>query len=760
MAQSLLGAEEPEEERFRAVVDLDVFFKDMYTYHYHHGLPAIILTQFCAVCSLGFTVAFSVFILAFIDWDGLMQCHDEGSCYDLEKYIVMTHFGFSSFFGFIVMGYSVLFTCYWLFRCASAIQAVMHAAEMDKFYKEKLGITLQTLQTLSWNDVVQRLIRLHEHKIHRVAIKDRLTEHDVVSRILRKENYMVALINKGVLDLRLPWWATPFLGSDRLFLTKSLEWSLYFCILQHMFNDQFNVSSVFLRDIKGLKSRFLAVGVVHFLLLPFMLVFMTVHFFLQNAQQFHASKAYLGPRQWSPLALWTFREFNELLHVFEARINKSYAPANEYVQSFSNAYLSILARCVAYISGSFVAVLLLASVIDEAILLYVHTGDHNLLWYLGICSAAYAASRSLVPDETKTVNSATREELMDRITACTHYRPKDWIDRAHTTEVRDEMLELFPFKVRLFFMEVMSVIFTPVVLCFSLPQCSPSILEFIREHTSYVDGVGAVCDYSTFDLDRYGDEDYATAPEGGVVEVNRRPAHGKMEQSYLSFQHTHPDWQGHSTGRNMMHRLRAFSTQKQSDREYALSSALQSSLSMHMPTGTRREGDSLIMHRDERGNGVPGEESCNRENHTDASGQMRMQHSFLAPGTEYDFRSGASMSGPFVPGRASAVGMSGVPSVLRSVLKQENIDFENDFYWLSKFQQERRHNPEEMEQSLQRSMSTLMMTGVMNRSDLGSTVQGSGGYVYGRGTERNPSNSQQDNEVESRYPIYNDVEHV
>lgn len=97
------------------------------------------------------------------------------------------------------------------------------------------------------------------------------------------------------------------------------------------------------------------------------------------------------------------------------------------------------------------AVLLLASVIDEAILLYVHTGDHNLLWYLGICSAAYAASRSLVPDETKTVNSATREELMDRITACTHYRPKDWIDRAHTTEVRDEMLELFPFKVRLFF---------------------------------------------------------------------------------------------------------------------------------------------------------------------------------------------------------------------------------------------------------------------------------------------------------------------
>jgi autophagy-related protein 9 len=34
--------------------------------------------------------------------------------------------------------------------------------------------------------------------------------------------------------------------------------------------------------------------------------------------------------QWSPLALWVFREFNELPHVFEERINQSYAPAMEY----------------------------------------------------------------------------------------------------------------------------------------------------------------------------------------------------------------------------------------------------------------------------------------------------------------------------------------------------------------------------------------------------------------------------------------------
>ena len=183
----------------------------------------------------------------------------------------------------------------------------------------------------------------------------------------------------------------------------------------HIFNDQFNVSGVFLRDVKGLQSRFFVVGAVHFLLLPFMLIFFMVNFFLENVSQFHSSKAYLGPRQWSPLAIWQFREFNEMLHVFEKRINKSYEPANAYVGSFSNLYLATVSRCVAYISGSFIAVLLLASVIDEAILLYVHTGEHNLLWYLGICSAVYAAARSGVPDETTKVHQSSPEELVDRV---------------------------------------------------------------------------------------------------------------------------------------------------------------------------------------------------------------------------------------------------------------------------------------------------------------------------------------------------------
>ena len=366
----------------------------------------------------------------------------------------------------------------------SSIVAVSNAIYMERFYREKLGISLRDLQTMSWNDVTQRLILLHEHGIYKVTLtKERLTEHDIVLRIMRKENYMIAMINKKCLDIHVPWWAIPFM-SEKLFLTKSLEWSLSFCILDFMFNDeQFTISLNFLRDITALERRFFVVGLIHLALLPFMLIFMIIHFFLQNAQQFHSSRSYMGPRQWSPLALWTFREFNELPHIFEDRINRSYAPANEYLKLFYNPYIAVIARFVAYITGSFIAVLLLISVLSEGVVLYVIIADHNLLWYLGIFSAAYAAARSMIPEEQSGNRQGlqpTCEELLERVGCYTHYSPMHWIGRYGNSQVKEEFEELFPFKMKLFAMEVLSVLLTPMVLCFSMPNSAHIIINFVR----------------------------------------------------------------------------------------------------------------------------------------------------------------------------------------------------------------------------------------------------------------------------------------
>ncbi|KAJ1438371.1 autophagy protein Apg9-domain-containing protein, partial [Ochromonadaceae sp. CCMP2298] len=540
--ESLL--QESHTDSVKHVKNLDKFFKSMYDYYAAKGIGAIILSQFCAVTSLGFTIVFSSFLMAFVDWTALLHCHDEESCHGLNGNLLKDPFHhtptMASFFVFV---YFSLFSGFWVWKCMAAMEIISDALDMSSFYREKLGLRLVDLQHMQWYEVLERLILLHERGAYIVAVKEKLTVHDVVMRIMRKENYLIGMINKNALDLFIPWWI-PF-ASER-FLTKSIEWALHFCILDYMFDEQFDVSSEFLNDVAGLQWRFQVVGLIHLLLLPFMLIFMTVHFFLQNAQHFHSSRAYLGPRQWSPLALWKFREFNELPHIFEERINKSYKPANEYISGFHNPYTEIVARCLTYIAGAFVATLLLISVLSDGALLYVHMGDYNLLWYLGIFSALYAGARSLIPDEPQDPESSAN--LLRKTCAHTHYFPPHWDQQASSVEVKDEMCSLYQYKGQIFLMEILSVVLTPVVLCFSLPACAHTVLDFIRNHSRYIEGVGAVCDFSLFDLERYGDDDYG-AEKNGFLAKSHRPNDGKLEKSLLNFQQAHPNFNGGEASR-------------------------------------------------------------------------------------------------------------------------------------------------------------------------------------------------------------------
>jgi hypothetical protein len=54
--------------------------------------------------------------------------------------------------------------------------------------------------------------------------------------------------------------------------------------------------------------------------------------------------------------------------------------------------------------------------------------------------------------------------------------------------------------------------------------------------------------------------------------------------------------------------------------------------------------------------------------------------------------------------------------VLLSVLRQENIDYENDFYWLNKFQKERMRDPSKLERSLQQSRAMMMSSSAAQQS--------------------------------------------
>ncbi len=133
----------------------------------------------------------------------------------------------------------------------------------------------------------------------------------------------------------------------------------------------------------GLRMRFIFMGMLQLVLVPFLLLFMIMHYFLQHAQDWYASRCdqlsfvschrhrigcmraglvchfprsvslmicntlklilavlrtYLGPREWTLLATWSFREFNELVHFFERRMEGSYECATAYLREVCYAF--------------------------------------------------------------------------------------------------------------------------------------------------------------------------------------------------------------------------------------------------------------------------------------------------------------------------------------------------------------------------------------------------------------------------------------
>lgn len=127
--------------------------------------------------------------------------------------------------------------------------------DIYQFYTYLLEIPDSDMQTISWQEVVGRLMVLRDanpntannlhRRNYRNSSKQRMDAHDIANRLMRRENYLIALVNKDVLDLTVP---LPFLRGRGMILTRTLEWNLSQCILDFVFNEQGQVRSLFLKD--------------------------------------------------------------------------------------------------------------------------------------------------------------------------------------------------------------------------------------------------------------------------------------------------------------------------------------------------------------------------------------------------------------------------------------------------------------------------------------------------------------------------------
>ncbi|KAM2399185.1 hypothetical protein ACFXTH_035782 [Malus domestica] len=552
------------------IADLDLFFERLYSYYCEKGLWCIIIKWIVELLSLGFTILFSGFFLLKVDWNGLrnakcgMDAFESGikPC-DLAKEALHQHpLTPLTLSKAIIVGYLGIFSIYLVFCFLRFFSQLRDTLAVRHFYHNSLHVTDNEIQTMPWASILEKVVQLQ--RLQQLCVVKDLSAHDVVMRLMRKENYLIGMLNKGVLAFPISQWvpgAGPIVksGSDgkqeRLILTKTLEWTLNWCILQSMFDRNFYVTRDFKSNPRTLKKRLMVVGFVMLLLSPFLVIFMLVYLFLRHAEQFYNHPSTASSRRWSNLSRWMFREFNEVDHLFKHRVTSSVVHASDYLKQFPCPIISIIAKFISFVSGGFAAILIIIAFLEES-LLEGHIFGRNLFWYAAVFGTITAISRAAISDELLVLDP---EGAMSMVVQYTHYMPKTWRGKENTERVRVEFETLFQYTGMMLLEEMASIFLTPYLLIFVVPKRVDDILQFIADFTVNVEGVGHVCSFSTFDFERHGNSNYGS-PDN--VPRSQRSSQGKMEKSFLSFKSNYPSWDPNTQGDQFLKKLRTFREQK------------------------------------------------------------------------------------------------------------------------------------------------------------------------------------------------------
>ena len=139
----------------------------------------------------------------------------------------------------------------------------------------------------------------------------KLDAHDIANRIMREKNYLIALFNKDLLDLRipLPKILSNILDQEKhgLTLSTALEHNLRICLIRYLFDSRGRVKEIFLKEknraalIEGydsailvgyfvsysrvrLRHRFIFMGVLNAVLAPFIVLYLLMYYFFRYFQ--------------------------------------------------------------------------------------------------------------------------------------------------------------------------------------------------------------------------------------------------------------------------------------------------------------------------------------------------------------------------------------------------------------------------------------------------------------------------------------------
>lgn len=339
----------------------------------------------------------------------------------------------------------------------------------------KLGLDHCEVQSIDWPELAQQLLG------HAAASspdysrpEPPLTVDDLALCIAREDNYLIGLIAVGALRPRLRPGGAPF-------MPLSLFWNIEFALDYSVGHPHEPWGSV----ARRLRVVFRALAVANLVFAPVILLCRVVHAVMWHGERVRRHPHRLAARQWSPVARWRFRRYNELPHQLEARLGRGRAAAMAYTQGFRDHVVEALARGAVAIAGGFVAItVLLTAIFDEEYLGLELTPDRSVAFWAAVAGTVVTIAAAQMPDD-----DATEMSLPERLVQVAEHvdLPPRWHTTPAAPATRHEVVQVFPYKLNVLFDELVAAICNPWMLGVILPAQAQAIAGFyadtMRLHT-------------------------------------------------------------------------------------------------------------------------------------------------------------------------------------------------------------------------------------------------------------------------------------
>lgn len=496
---------------------------DIYNYYYNKGFVCIILKHVLFhIAQFGFLAMLVIYINTCIHFENIFTNNtvSPNNVYSCNSSFSDMNW-FMRFFVYILLGVM-------LYNIVKLPFMVRKYWKIKTIYSKLFGITEEELQTISFSDIVAKI-----KEIDNSSGSYKITELDIINIIMRKENYMIAIFNKDVINFQLPF--VRYEAFNQLY-----EWIILLILDWTIFNsDQTLRHRAFImeREYEKIKKviRWGSLGLLIFS--PFIFIYLLTYFIFKYAETIKQRPGLLTTREWTRVAKKKFRDFNELPHLFERRMSESYKHAVKYMGYFDNYRNTLIAKFAIFMIASVLSIFIILTVINTVYyLLIAQIGglsvkiDASLLFVLTLLGSLLGIVQMAIPHTNKVRKYNT---TMHKIAKAIHFIPENWIKEPHTEETRKEFSKMFPFKVYNWLNELLGVLVTPFLLVTRFTKEYRKVVEFITSHSVYHQKIGYICEFAVFELEKIKHPDNT-----GMSDMENH----KLELSIINFNSNYPEW--------------------------------------------------------------------------------------------------------------------------------------------------------------------------------------------------------------------------